>query len=67
MFVQHLFAICEGDDMIKKSIGFTVDFEQAVKRVLSTARAEIHVSWYGSLYSDGVLIMAIDRELCCEQ
>lgn len=26
-----------------------------------------HVSWYGSLYSDGVLITAIDRELGCER
>lgn len=35
----------------------TFDFQQAVKRLLSTAPTDIHVSWYGSLYSDGVLIM----------
>lgn len=67
MFVRDLFAICDGDDMIKKSIPFTFDFQRAVKWLLSTAPTEIHVSWYGSLYSDGVLIMAIDRELCCER
>lgn len=31
MFVHDLFAICDGDDMIKKSIHFTFDFQQAVK------------------------------------
>lgn len=31
MFVYDLFAICDGDDMIKKSIHFTFDFQQAVK------------------------------------
>lgn len=66
MFVHNLFAICDGDDMIKKSIHFTFEFQQAVKRLLSTAPTEICVSWYGSLYSNGVLIMAIDRELFCE-
>lgn len=31
MFVHDLFAICDGDDMIKKSIDFTFDFQRAVK------------------------------------
>lgn len=64
MFVCDLFVICDGDDMIKKSVAFTFYFQRAVKRLLSTAPAEIHVLWYGSLYSDGVLIMAKDRESC---
>lgn len=67
MFLRNLFAICDGDDMMKKSIHFTFDFQRAVKWLPSTAPTEIHVSRYGSLYSDGVLIMAIDGELCCER
>lgn len=61
-------AICDGDDMMEKSIHFTFDFpEMLLSGCMSTAAtAKIHVSRYGSLYSDGVLIMAIDRELCCE-
>lgn len=31
MFVHDLFAIRDGDDMIKKSIDFTFDFQRAVK------------------------------------
>ena len=31
MFVHDLFAICDGDDMIKKSIHFTFDFQRALK------------------------------------
>lgn len=31
MFVHDLYAICDGDDMIEKSIHFTFDFQRAVK------------------------------------
>lgn len=40
MFLHNLFAICDGDDMIKKSIDFTFDFQQAVKWLVSTAAVE---------------------------
>lgn len=58
MFVHHLYAICDGDDMLKESFAFTFDFRRAVKWLLSTAPAGNCGSWYGSLYSNGVLIMA---------
>lgn len=31
MFVHHLYAICDGDDMLEESIAFTFDFRRAVK------------------------------------
>lgn len=34
---------------------------------VDSTSAEIHVSWYGSLYSDGVLITAIDSSRGCER
>lgn len=67
MFAHNLPNICVGSDMIRKSIHLTCDFQQAAKWLPLTAAVEIHVSWYGSLYSDGVLIMAIDRELSYER
>lgn len=62
MSVHHLFAICDGGDVSKESIAFTFDFQRALKAVLSTAPAGSRGSWCGSLYSNGVLIVAVAAE-----
>lgn len=68
MFVRHLLAICDGDDASKESIAFAFDFQRAPKRLSSTAPAGKCGSWYGSLYSNGVLIVVCScREPRCEQ